>query len=199
MEFATPGGGGGPSRLVAVVLVGLLCLSGCGSGISTTVTATVTATVSATPTTTSPPETASASITTAPSAEAASVMPCQGGGFRQVSVEADADVLLVRVELTEPIVDSQLLEILISADGDQTYETVVTYDPEPNSTHLWDGEDEFNFLVLRSSVDDEGYLVEIPLSELAATAPVRLLVNRWRDTGDGSTETCREQPLVIDA
>jgi len=123
---------------------------------------------------------------------------CKAGDFSFVAAQAGAGTLTVRVELTDEVRENQQLEILLATHGDELYEVVVTYLPEYNSTHLWDGEDEDSFLPLTFSLDADKYEVEIPLSELEFTQPIRLLVNRWTDSGDGITESCSDQPLIVE-
>ena len=37
----------------------------------------------------------------------------------------------------------QMLELLLDLDGDELYDQLVTYEADTGSSHLWDGEDEF--------------------------------------------------------
>ena len=91
-----------------------------------------------------------------------------------------------------------MLELLLDLDGDELYDQLVTYEADTGSSHLWDGEDEFDFLVVPSSIEDGVYRVSVPLVELQPSGPIHILANRINDQGEDGSEPCSEEPLVVE-
>jgi hypothetical protein len=124
-------------------------------------------------------------------------LDCQAKGMSFLAAQAVSGDLLVHLGLTAKVKDGEEVEILLSTQGDDTYDQVVTWSADTNSSHLWDGEDEYNFVVVRGGITGGDYEVDVPLDELQPSAPVRILANLIHDPGDDGFVTCSEEALVV--
>jgi hypothetical protein len=121
---------------------------------------------------------------TTPADPSIATMQCAGPGLADVAAWVDGDDLAIEVTLAGKLEDGAFLEVLFDVGGDGMFDQQVTYSVDTGSSHLWDGEDEFDFLVVPSSLDGLAYRVTVPLAELGPDE----VIERW---STGSTTLAR--------